>query len=72
MFGNWKTTLVGIGVAFLNLYAQGANPKNAALSIALGVLGAVSKDFNATGGSKPITHEAGIRVEKDEPFEKKP
>lgn len=63
MFGNWKTTLVGIGVAFLNLWASGVNVKSAVISVGIGLLGAVSKDYNATGGTKPITHEAEIRVE---------
>lgn len=71
MFQNWRTTLVGIIIAALNLWASGASVKTVAMSIALGIFGAIAKDYNATGGSKPITHEAELRVEKDEPFNKK-
>ena len=52
MWGSFKTTLAGIGVGFLNLYANGASPKNAALSIGLALLGSLAKDFNVTGGTK--------------------
>lgn len=64
MWASFKTTFAGIGVAFLNLYANGYTPKNAALSIGIGLLGALAKDFNATGGSKPITPEAVRRLDK--------
>jgi len=64
MWGSLKTTLAGIGVAFLNLYANGATLKNAALSIGLALLGSLAKDFNSTGGTNPTTSEAIRRVEK--------
>lgn len=48
---NWKTTLLGIAVAVLNLYAGGVTIKTAALSVGLGLLGAAAKDSNVTGGS---------------------
>ncbi len=51
MWNSFKTTLAGIGVGFLNLYANGATPKNAALSIGLALLGSLAKDFNVTGGA---------------------
>ena len=66
MWGSLKTTLAGIGVGFLNLYANGVSPKNAALSIGLALLGSLSKDFNITGGSKGNTPEAEVRVDKDQ------
>lgn len=49
MFTSLKTTFAGLGVAFLNLYANGASPKNAALSIGLALLGSLAKDFNTVG-----------------------
>lgn len=52
MLTSFKTTLVGVGLAFLNLYGNGMTPKNAAISIGLGLLGALSKDFNVSGSSK--------------------
>ena len=64
MWGSFKTTLVGVGIGFLNLYANGMSPKNAALSVGLALLGAVSKDFNATGGTKATTPEAEKRIDK--------
>ncbi len=51
MWSNFKTTLAGIGVGFLNLYANGATPKNAAFSVGLALLGSLAKDFNVTGGT---------------------
>ena len=63
MWASFKTTLVGVGVGFLNLYANGATAKNAALSIGIALLGSLAKDFNATGGTKATTPEAERRVE---------
>jgi hypothetical protein len=71
MWGSLKTTLAGIGVGFLNLYANGVGPKQAALSIGIALLGSLAKDFNATGGTQGTTHEAEIRVQKDESSIKK-
>lgn len=68
MWGSFKTTFVGIGVGFLNLYANGMSPKNAALSIGIGLLGALAKDYNSTGGTKAVTPEAESRVDKDEDY----
>jgi hypothetical protein len=65
MFSNFKTTLAGIGVGFLNLYANGMSPKQAALSLGIALLGSLTKDFNATGGTKAVSDEAAARVEKD-------
>lgn len=63
MWASFKTTLVGLGVGFINLYAGGMTAKNAALSVGLALLGALSKDFDATGGTKPVTPEAVKRIE---------
>jgi hypothetical protein len=48
---SWKTTLVGFGAGFLNLYAGGFTVKTALLSAALAAFGLVAKDHNVTGGS---------------------
>src|SRR5262245_37497121 len=49
---NWKTTLIGIAAGVLNLVANGATWKNAALSVLLGLFGASAKDHDVTGGSR--------------------
>ena len=46
---NWRTTLLGFGIGFLNLYANGMNVKQAALSIGMAALGTVAKDFTVSG-----------------------
>lgn len=48
---NWKTTLAGFGLAFINLYAGGMNAKTAAISVGLAALGTFAKDANVTGGT---------------------
>jgi hypothetical protein len=48
MFTSWKTTLAGIGIAILNLLANGLTPKQAGLSVAITALGALAKDFNVS------------------------
>lgn len=53
MLSSLKTTLAGLGVAFLNLYANGATVKNAAFSVGIALLGALTKDFNSTGTGGP-------------------
>lgn len=62
MLKNWKTSLLGFGIGFLNLYASGVNPKNAAMSIGLAALGMLAKDFDVTGGVVPATDEATKRI----------
>lgn len=47
---NWKTTLVGLGVGGLNLYANGANWKSVLVSVGFAGMGILAKDFNITGG----------------------
>lgn len=44
---NWKTTLVGVGAAALQLYAGGASLESAATAAGLAALGAVAKDAAA-------------------------
>lgn len=51
MFSNWKTTLAGLGIASLNLFANGMHPKQIGMSIGLAILGSICKDFNVTGGA---------------------
>ena len=46
MFKNWKTTLLGVAIGFLNLWASGVNPKHAAVSIGIAALGAAAQDAN--------------------------
>jgi hypothetical protein len=41
---NWQTTLAGIGLAVLNLYANGATGKQIAVSIGLAGLGTLAGD----------------------------
>lgn len=53
MLNSLKTTIVGILVAALNLYANGTAPKQVLLSIGVALLGTVAKDFNVTGGTTP-------------------
>ena len=47
---NWKTTLAGLGAAFLQLLAGGMTAKNAGVAIGLAAIGALAKDHNVTGG----------------------
>lgn len=47
---NWKTTLLGIIVAALNLVVNGVNWKQALISATLAALGLAAKDANVTGG----------------------
>lgn len=46
MSKNWKTTLLGLMAGVLNLVANGATWKSAALSVGLAAVGAVAKDYN--------------------------
>ena len=54
MWGSFKTTLAGLGVGILNLYANGMSIKNAALSVGFAFLGAVAKDFNISGSNPKL------------------
>lgn len=46
---NWKTTLIGVGLGFLHLWANGLQPKQAAVAIGMATLGALAKDYDVTG-----------------------
>lgn len=46
---NWKTTAMGLALAFVNMWASGMTPKAAAISVGLAAFGAVSKDFDKSG-----------------------
>lgn len=54
---NWKTSLFGLltgaGYLLLQALAGGVRPKDALLATGIAVLGAVAKDHNVTGGTKP-------------------
>ena len=54
MWGSFKTTLVGLGVGILNLYANGMTLKNSALSVGFAVLGALAKDYNVSGSNPKL------------------
>lgn len=51
MFGNWKTSLLGVAAGVLNLIANGTDWKSALFSGVLTLLGLAAKD--ATTGSAP-------------------
>lgn len=53
MFTSWKTTLAGLAVGFINLWANGISAKQAALSVGVAALGVAAKDLNVTGGTTP-------------------
>lgn len=52
---NWKTTLIGVGTAFVYAtisYLQGGmDLKSAAIAAGIALLGSFSKDHNVTGGT---------------------
>lgn len=52
---NWKTTVAGVGLGFLNLFVAalttGVSPKDAALSAGLALNGSLAKDHDVTGGT---------------------
>lgn len=75
-FASYKTTILGLvsaGASFV-LFAHGSIPMppwlvtvaQFAMVGGLAVFGIVAKDYNATGGTVPVTTEAAVRVEKDE------
>lgn len=41
---NWKTTIAGLAASALNLYANGTDPKQIALSVGIGLLGLLAHD----------------------------
>ncbi len=49
---NWKTTLLGAGAGALNLFANGVHWHQVVFSVSLALLGALSKDWNVTGGTQ--------------------
>jgi hypothetical protein len=51
MFTSWKTSLLGIGLGFLNLVVNGMTAKQAGMSLGLAALGCLAKDHNVTGGT---------------------
>jgi hypothetical protein len=46
---NWKTTLLGLSAAGLNLLANGMKWQQVLVSVALAALGLVAKDYNVSG-----------------------
>lgn len=77
-FASYKTTICSVisaGASFvlfssqlhMIVYPQWAVAVAMFASIGgLAALGIVAKDYNATGGTVPVTTEAAVRVEKDE------
>ena len=51
MFKNWKTTILGLGIAIFTLMQGGMGWKNATLAALMAAAGAYQKDHNVTGGS---------------------
>ena len=43
---NYKTSLIGIGIAALTLWQDGANTNTVLLSIGIALLGILAKDWN--------------------------
>jgi len=72
----YKTTILGLvsAAASFVLFAHGNIPMPAwlvtvaqfAMVGGLAGFGIVAKDYNATGGTVPVTNEAAVRVYKDE------
>lgn len=52
MLTSWKTSLIGLGIGFLNLLANGLTPKQAGLSLGVAILGCLAKDHDVTGGAR--------------------
>lgn len=53
---SYKTTIVGLAVAALNLWANGRSAREIVVSVAVGLLGLVAKDAdmtNAVVGTEP-------------------
>lgn len=48
---SWRTSLLGIGAAALNLFANGTNWKEVLLSVGFAALGLAAKDSNVSGGT---------------------
>jgi hypothetical protein len=68
LFGtSWKSSLVGLvsGVVLAaTTYAQSrSEPGWYVVAFALVALGRIVKDWDATGGTKPVTAEAAVRTE---------
>jgi hypothetical protein len=50
---SWKTSLIGVVMAALQLHQGGMNWKSAAMAALMAGLGLAAKDGNVTGGSTP-------------------
>ncbi len=69
---NWKTTLTGAAIAaaivVLQLVQTGTvDAKSLITAGAFALLGAISKDFNTTGGTVAATPEAQNRIDANAP-----
>jgi hypothetical protein len=63
---SWKTTALGVFIGAMTIaigyYQPGMSWKTWALGAGIALFGAVSKDFNVTGGTQPATAEAVSRT----------
>ena len=48
---NWKTSLIGVVMAAIQLHQGGMSWQNAALAALMAALGFAAKDLNVTGGT---------------------
>lgn len=77
---SWKTTLGGLLSLFVGAMASYNDASfNAAIhdfrvqmAVVVGIIGLLAKDSNVTGGTKPSTPEAAVRVEEEKVEDKKP
>lgn len=51
---SWKTSLFGIGVGALNLFANGTNWKQVLLTVGMAGLGLLAKDGNVSNAPQPV------------------
>ena len=50
---NWKTSLIGLVMAAVQLHQGGMNWKSAVVAALMAALGLAAKDSNVTGGTTP-------------------
>lgn len=61
---NWRTTLIGFGLAAAQMFMGGANWKNILIAVGMAALGAVAKDAQVTGGTSVQPTPATALTEK--------
>lgn len=62
---NWKTTLVGLAMGFINLLVAGLTSgitlKDAAISAAIATLGLLAKDFDKSNSPNPMKSAKSVK-----------